>query len=789
MVLTAGSKLSHYEIVAQLGSGGMGVVYRARDHRLGRELALKVLPAETMDNENARARFLREAQMASSLNHPHIAHIYEVGDDQDLLFIAMELVEGRPLREMIGQSGLDPETVLRLGVQIADALGYAHERGVIHRDLKSANVMITLEGRAKVLDFGLAKRVAEEDGEKTSPELSLTGSGMLLGTPNYLPPEVLLGAKADPRSDVWAMGVVLYEMASGKLPFGGASLAELAGSIVNGAPAPLSGRVPIGVRAVIGRCLAKDPGQRYRHGGEILVALESLLGGTTPRNARGNRRRSWIAPAGLGVLGLGIALALGPGRLGDRLAGGDDRPRIASLAVLPLANLSGDPDQEFFADGMTEELITQLAPIRSLKVISRTSVMRFKGSKRPLREIADQLGVDGIIEGSVQRAGDRIRITAQLIEAKADHHLWAKSYERDFRDVLALQSEVAGDIAGEIQLQISPQETARLASRRPVNPKAYELYLKGRYFWNRMTPDDAPKAIDYFEKAMALDPGDARYSSGLADAYVVLVQVIGSMPTKEGMGKVKEYARRALAADENSAEAHSSMACALFFGDWNVAEAERHIRTAIEINPGYGTAHLVYSVILASMGRLNEAIEHDQLAMQVDPMSMIVHWNAVSTLVMARRYDEAIALAKRAMELDPSSPLPQGGTAHIHELKGEYEAAMDIYERVLPEAMGGKALVAKMRQAYATSGSKGYWRVVYESMAKVGGPPRGNTIQLAVACAHMGDLDLAMKHLERAYEEHEADLLWLNVEPSFDPLRSDPRFQALARRVGLVTRT
>jgi eukaryotic-like serine/threonine-protein kinase len=787
MALSAGYKLSHYEIIAQLGAGGMGVVYRARDHRLGRDLALKVLPAESMDDANARARLLREAQMASSLNHPHIAHIYEVGEDRDLLFIAMELVEGRPLREVIGQRGLDTETVLRLGLQIADALAYAHERGVIHRDLKSANVMITPEGRAKVLDFGLAKRLHEDDGDKTSPELSLTGSGMLVGTPNYLPPEILLGGKADPRSDVWAMGVVLYEMASGKLPFGGASLAELAGSIVNGAPTPMSGRVPVGLQAVIGRCLAKEPSRRYRHGSEIRVAIESLLGGTPSASAARSPRRLWIAAAaGLIVLGLGIGLAIGPGRLLDRMTGRAGGPKITSLAVLPLANLSGDPNQEFFADGMTEELITQLAPIQSLKVISRTSVMRYKNSKQPLREIADQLDVDGIIEGSVQRAGDRIRITAQLIEASTDHHLWAKSYERDFRDVLALQSEVAGDIAGEIRLQISPQESARLANRRPVNPKAYELYLQGRYLWNKMTPEDAPKAIDYYEKALALDPGDARYSSGLADAYVVLVQVMGAMPIKEGMAKVKEYARKALAADENSAEAHSSMACALFFGDWNVPEAERQVRTAIEINPGYGTAYLVYSVILASMGRLDEAMKQDQLAMQVDPMSMLSHWNAVSTLVMARRYDDAIALAKRAVELDPRSPLPQGGTAHILELRGEYEAALDIYDKFLPEDMGGKALVAKLRRAYAASGPKGYWRVIYDSRV---GRPGVNAIQLAVACAYMGDIDRAMGYLNRAYDERLADLLWLHVEPSFDPLRSDPRFQELVRRVDLAKRT
>ena len=785
MTLAPGSKLSHYEILAPLGAGGMGVVYRALDERLGRELALKVLPTGSVADENARARLTREAQIASSLNHPHIAHIYEAGEDRGQLFIAMELVQGKPLRAHIPAGGLPADSVLRYGHQIADAVGHAHEHGLVHRDLKSANVMITPEGRAKVLDFGLAKRLREEEG-KGGPDLSLTASGTVLGTPNYLPPEVLLGGKADERSDVWAMGVVLYEMASGKLPFEGASVGELAGAIVSGAPAPLSGRVPVGIRAVIGRCLAKEPSRRYRQGAEVRVALEALLGAEAPARAGGLPRRAWLPAGALVLVALGIALAFGAGGLRDRLIGGGDHPRVASLAVLPLANLSGDPEQEFFADGMTEELITQLAPIRSLKVISRTSVMRFKNSQKPLGEIADQLGVDGIVEGSVQRAGDRVRITAQLIEAAKDRHLWAKSYERDFRDVLALQSEVAGDIAHEIQLRISPHETERLAARRPVNPKAYELYLKGRYFWNKMSPDDMQKAIDYCGEALALDPGDARYSSGLADAYVVLAQVMGGIPIQEGMAKVKEYARRALAADEKSAEAHTSMACALFFGDWKVAEAERQVRAAIDINPGYSTAHLVCSVILASTGRIDEAMQHDQLALQVDPLSMIVHWNAVSTLLIARRYDEAMDQARQAIVLDPHSPLPQGGMAHIHEIKGEYEAALDIYEKVLPESEGGKALVAKMRRAYAAAGPVGYWRTVYEwGSAHKGTQP----VQLALASLRMGDTDRAMKHLEQAFSERAADLLWIKVEPTFDPLRSDPRFQALVRRVGLVTQS
>lgn len=790
-----GSVISHYRILSRLGAGGMGVVYRARDERLGRDLALKVLPAESMSDATARARLLREAQMASSLNHPHIAHIYEVGEDGDRLFIAMELVEGRPLKEAIPATGLPHQDLVEYGTRIASALAYAHGRGIIHRDLKSANVMITPEGRVKVLDFGLAKRLGVEDASDAPHDLSLTVTGMVVGTPNYLSPEVLLGGRADVRGDVWALGVVLYEMAAGRLPFGGATLPELAGAIVSGVPTPLSGRVPVGVQAVIARCLAKDPGQRFEHGGAALAALEKLAQGAGARRA-GLPRRIWIPAAAVLVAAIGTLLAVGSGGIGGirgRLPGMGDFPappssRIASLAVLPLANLSNDPAQEYFADGMTEELITSLAPIRSLTVISRTSVMRFKGSKLPLREIADQLGVDGIVEGSVQRAGDRVRITAQLIEAARDRHLWAKSYERDFRDVLTLQSEVASDIAREIQLQVSPRERAKLAHRRPVNPEAFEEYLRGRYEWSKMSDEGALAAIGHFERALQLDPGDPRYSSGLADTYLIRVQVMGSLSTKEGMAKVKEYARKALSADEGSAEAHTSMAAALFFGDWDIAGAEQHIRRAVDLNPGYGTAHLVYSVLLLTRGRIPEAIEQDRLAMQIDPFSLIVHWNAVGTLLSAMEFDKALALARQTVARYPESIMSQSGLVRVHEVRGEYPQAIEIMRRLLPEEDGGKALVARAEAAYATSGPKAYWRAFYEFHSA---PQRRRTAQeprLAMLAANMGDMDKAMAHLERAHAEHNSDLLFINVERCYDPLRKVPRFQALVRRVGLTPR-
>ena len=652
--------------------------------------------------------------------------------------------------------------------------------------------MITPEGRVKVLDFGLAKRFQDARDEERDP--GLTASGMILGTPSYLPPEVLIGGSADARSDIWALGVMLYEMVSGRLPFDGSSMAELAGAIVNETPNPLSARVPTGLQMVIVRCLAKDPNARYRSANEVEAALEALDPSVirNPTPGKGSWR-GWAMGAGAILLAtLAVALALRTGDLRKRIAGGGgggDRPHIGSLAVLPLANLSGDPSQEYFADGMTEELITNLAPIRSLKVISRTSVMPFKGSKKSLKEIASALDVDAIVEGSVLRAGDKVRITAQLIEAAKDRHLWAKSYEREVKDVLGLQSEVARDIASEIQLQLSPQEMARMTQpRRAVNPAAYELYLRGRYEWSKVSEAGLAKGIEYYQKALALDPNDARYSSGLADAYLLQTQVLGTLPQKEGMAKVKEYAKRALAADDSSAEAHASMAVALLFGDWNWPEAERHVKQAIQLNAGYSTAHLVYSVILVTSGRVNEAIEQDRLASDLDPLSLIVTWNSAATFYYGRRYDDAIAQAKKAGQLDPSSHLPLGVMGRVYEQMGNYPATLDFHERFLSQDEGGKKVIAMLRRAYATDGEAGYWRTMLALETGGGGDGQKNKIRIAMIYGKLGERDKALSFLHKAFAEHNGDMIFLNIEPCYDPIRGDPRFQALVRRVGLTPR-
>jgi TolB-like protein/Flp pilus assembly protein TadD len=480
-----------------------------------------------------------------------------------------------------------------------------------------------------------------------------------------------------------------------------------------------------------------------------------------------------------------VVVGLNVGGLRRRLFGRIGTPRIESLAVLPLANLSGDPAQEYFADGMTEELITDLAPIPALKVISRTSVMRFKGSTLPLRDIARALDVDAVVEGSVLRAGDRVRITAQLVEASSDHHLWARSFERDFIDVLTLQSEVAREIAREIQIQVTPQMATRLARHGAVHPEAYDGYLKGRFEVSQVTDQGLRRGIAHFERAVELDPSDARYSAALADAYLVLVQLIGTMPQREGMEKVKTYARRALAADGNSAEAHTSMAAGLYFGDWNWPEAERHVRRALELNPGYTTAHLIHAVMLTTAGRIAEATAENARALELDPLSLICHWNAGTGLYAARRYDESLALARRAAELFPGSPLVHNALLGISEQLGDYPAALDLIERGLLEEDGGKAVAAELRRRYQAEGPPGYWRGLRHYFDAWPPERRRPLERLAAIHAHLGEVARAMDCLERAFAEHSGDMLFLGVDPAYDPLRSDPRFQALVRRVGI----
>ena len=656
-----GQQLGHYRILEKIGAGGMGEVYRAHDEQLDRDVALKVLPAHTLTDETARARLLREARAAAALNHPHICTIHEVGEAGGQAYIAMELVEGKPLSALVPGQGLPVETVLRFGSQIADALAHAHERRIVHRDLKSANVVITPEGRAKVLDFGLAKRISGEELAEvtTRSQASLTQAGALIGTVPYMAPEQLRGQPADARSDVWALGVMLYEMATGRRPFQGQTSFELSSAILNQVPPPLSPAVPTQLGAVIERCLAKEPGQRYQQGSEVRAALEAVQSGAAlpawPAWKYALSRRRWLALVAALATVFAVLAALNFERLRTRLTGG--APRIQSLAVLPLENLSGDKEQDYFADGMTEELITNLAKISALKVISRTSMMQYKGTKKPLPQIAKELNVDALIEGSVLREGGQVRITAQLIQASTDQHLWAESYQRDLRGVLALQGEIAGVIAEKVRAVVTPTERARLGSARPVNPETHEAYLKAMFYLYKKTPEGFAKGLALLQQAIEKDPTDPLPYAGLALAYPIIYHGPGgTIPPREGFPRARAAALKALELDESSAQAHLALAAIKFYFDWDWTGAEKEFRRALELNPNLPEAHAHYGWYLHVFGRFEEGLAEGKRAVELDPLTSVytawVGWMYLN----AHQDDKAIAEARKALELDPNSP-------------------------------------------------------------------------------------------------------------------------------------
>ena len=564
-------QIGRYRVTAKLGSGGMGIVYRAYDEKLRRDVAIKLLNREADDS--GRERILHEARNSSALNHPGICTVYEVDDHGDQSFIVMELVDGRPLSDLIPPDGFPFESVHAYGLQIADALAHAHARGVVHRDVKPSNILVSANGRIKVLDFGIGQHIHPEVGERTTESIETPAEGgVTAGTLAYMAPEQLRGERAAGRSDVWSLGVVLYELATGQRPYAGDTRFTLSASILTEDPRPLPARVPTGLKKVIARCLTRDPA----------VALPGRRSG--PCRAGGPRcspRRSTPASR--------------PARRTSTHA------RVRSLAVLPLENLSPGPDDDFFADGMTDALITTLAQIRALRVISRTSVMRYKGARQPLPEIAKALNVDAIVEGTVLRSQGRVRIAAQLIHAVSDTHLWAKQYEGDVRDVLALQSDVARAIANEIQIQLSPQERSRLARSRPVDPAAYEAFLKGRHFWYRRSPDALRKGVELLQQAISLDPSYALAHAALAEAHASMGwDLFGLTAPSESFPLAKQAAQRALEMDPTCAEAHAALGNTAMGFDWDWVTAEREFRHAIELKPQYGPAHIWYSHLLES---------------------------------------------------------------------------------------------------------------------------------------------------------------------------------------------
>jgi serine/threonine protein kinase/Flp pilus assembly protein TadD len=793
--------VSHYRIVEKVGEGGMGVVYRAHDDRLNRDVALKFLPEELNHDANARSMLLREARTASALNHPNICTIYDVGEADGKSYIVMEFVNGRSLAEQIPEGGLPAETVIRYGEQIADAVAHAHEHGVIHRDLKTPNIIVMPGGRPKVLDFGLAKHMTPgEISLKTQSISTLTSEGAIVGTMHYMAPELFRGEPANARSDIWAIGVVLYEMANGKRPFRGRTSYELSSTILHDSPPPLRENVSLGLRAVIEHCLAKEPAQRYQHASEVRAALEALRTnsavipasaiqspGIQPLDANPNtgfRRTIILSSIALALL----LIAAVVWKLVDIKWHGTPAvgaASIQSLAVLPMENLTGDPKQDYFADGMGDALTTELSQIKKLRVISRTSVMQYKDKHESPAQIAQELGVDALVEGSVLRSGDRVRISAELVQPQTGQNLWAQSYERPVTDILSLQSDVARDIVTQIQIQLTQPERERLAKSRTVVPAAYDAYLRGNYLASKRTGEAVTEAVVEYRQAIQLDPSYAPSFVGLATALTLEADYT-DVPTSEVLPEAEAMAVKALQLDNTLGPAHAVLGfIRLYRLEWPgvLEEFER----AAQLNPGDANSHHWYALALSAAGRSDEAISEMKLAHELDPKSLIINANLSWVSYIAGAYDDAIRQAQKTIAMDNSFAVAHGYLGQAYLAKRDDENAFEELEQALKLSGNETSFKAELANAYAVTGKKPEALAILHDLLALASKQYVSPYNLAVVYVGLGDKDAAFKWLNKAYDERSVRLINIAVHPRFASLRSDPRFAALVKRIGLPT--
>ncbi len=769
-VAEPGATLARYRLVERLGQGAMGVVFRAHDTELGRDVALKLLPPEIVAESADRADLLREARTASKLNHPNLCTIYDAGQDSGQVYIAMELVDGKSLASIIPSGGLANETVVRYAAPVARALAHAHSQGVLHRDVKTSNIVVGAEGRPILVDFGLARPLVREAAADTRAD---TTTGVIAGTPHYLAPELLQGGRSSVASDLWAFGVVLYELCSGTKPFAGPHVAGVITSILAATPVPLPAHTSPGLRTLVARCLAKDSSQRYASADEVAAALEALLADSSGTSIQGEttQRSShvWWVVVGLSGLVAALVLATDAGVWRSRWVAHWVSGGIHSIAVLPLENRPPDPAQEYFSDGMTEQLIGDLAELRGLRVISRTSIMRFKGTHQPLAEIAAALGVDAVVEGSVQRDSGTVRIMARLIDARSEQQLWSGTFDRPRRNVLALQSEIAQEVTEQIRTRISGSERARLAHSDEVNPGAFDQYLRGRY---ELARHAAAPALDHFRQAIALDPLYARAYAGLAHSYV-LAHAVGDSSADRVREPALRAGGRAVELDAQSAETWLALANARARLAWDFAGAEQGALEARRLSPGDAEAHHTYGLVAGALGRINECVKELRLARDLDPLSAYYQQQLGEVLVYARRNDEAITELTKSLELFPANSPARHDLGWAYLERGDTRQAIAELERV----PGPDAILAC---AYAHAGRRTDARKLLAALEGPAGQARAKASEIAQVHAALGEKDAAFQWLERSYARREQGFLAIPFEPELDPLRSDPRYAALA---------
>jgi serine/threonine-protein kinase len=747
-----GQTISHYRVIRKLGEGGMGEVYLAEDLELYRQVAMKFLSVQYASDVNFKDHLKREAQTAASLNHPNIVTIHEVSEHEGKPYIVMEYVEGISLRKLIGQRALSIDEITDIAIQICSGLAKAHAAGIIHRDIKSHNLLIDKDDRLRILDFGLAK---------VAHDTMTTGNGTVIGTVSYMSPEQVRGEKVDHRTDIWSMGVVLHELLTGRMPFSGDNDHAMIYSILNTDPIPVTAvrpDAPPMFEQIVKRALAKNPDHRYRQATDVLEDLRDLKDETRPL-----------------VMGTVSATA----------------EPSASIAVLPLKNLTGSDEQEYFCDGLAEEIINALTHVDGLYVVARTSAFSFRSMEMDIREIGRRLSVGTVLEGSVRKAGSRLRISVQLIDVANGYHIWSEKYDRDIgdlccpEDIFSIQDEISLAVVDNLRVELLGPEKSRILKRHTEDIDAYNLYLKGRYFWSKRTEESLEKAIHHFEVAVARDPGYALAYVGLANSWITLQDYCFVSP-KIVLPKAREYVSRALELDGDLAEAHASLA-QILHREWDLEAAEREYKRAIELSPDCANAHHWYALSLAYMDRPDEAVAEIKSALRVDPLSLVMNRNFGLILCHAHRYDEAEEQLRRTWEMEPTFNLVHGNLGLVYARRGEFDKAMVEFEKEREILKGwNHELESWQAVAYAEMGKTEDARKILaqlEEQAEKGYVP---TIMVASVCFALREDDKGFEWLDRGYCERDSTLIEINVDPAFDRVQSHPRFIELKRKVGLI---
>ena len=774
-----GETISHYRILEKLGQGGMGVVYKAHDTKLDRELAIKFLPPHLSADPHAVKRFVREAKAASALNHSAIGVIYDIDETEDgQTFIAMAYYEGGTLREKIDSGRLTTDAAVAIAAQIASGLARAHEKGIVHRDIKPQNILLTRDGEAKIIDFGLAKLAGRT---------KLTRDGRTLGTAAYMSPEQARGEDVDKRSDIFSLGTILYEMLAGEPPFKGEHDAALLYELVHEEPVPLSDTKP-GIRPeleyIVGRALDKSRDERYQNAGDLIADIESLpdehsisMGKRLVGRGGFLGRRKTLGISAIAGMALLFAVIL----MYQFLWLGE---AIDSIAVLPLVSMSDNQDEEYFINGLTGELISQLAQIGGLKVISRTSSMQYKNTDKSLPEIAKDLNVKAVLEGAVLRVGDRVRISLELIHAGTDRSIWADSYERDLSDILVLQGEVALDVAKKIKIKLTAEEKEQLTSIQPVNLEAHEAYMKGRFYWNQRTLPALEKSLEYFKEAIAADSSYASAYAGLADSYIMLGNY-GSYDPSAVYPQARKAALKALELNDQLADVHTSLAIVKFHYDWDLSGAEEEFELAVSLNPNYATAHHWYAIYLAVSGRHEKSIEEIQKALSVDPVSLIVNAAVGLIYYYAGDYDEAIRRSEQTLDMNKDffAAYTVRGKAYIQQ--GKHEEAIESLNSVIALSGRRSSVLAILAHPLAASGSVAEAEDLYEELKERLRQEYVSPYNMAIVTIALEKHDEALDWLERAVEDRSSAIFTIRAEPLFETLWDKPEFKSLASKVGL----